>query len=79
MKSNTSSMIKGNARLTQKSKEKMPTQVFYNLNTMLSPASDPKNNIVLGVQDKNRVSRLRTKMSPSPSANSASSKCVRPH
>ncbi len=43
-------------------REKMPTKIFYNLDSIRSPRADPKKLIVAGPSDKNRVSRDRAKM-----------------
>ena len=53
------------AKLTIR-KEKMPTQVYYNINNLTDPNSDPKQNIVVGKADKNRVNHQRVKLSKSP-------------
>ena len=48
----------------------MPAKVFYNIEHIVGPNADPVKNIVMGPGDKNRVSRLRTKLSKSPSSSS---------
>ena len=53
-------------------KEKMPTKVMYNIDAILSPRADPKKHIALGPTDKNRISRSRTKLSPSPTSKESS-------
>ena len=35
-------------RIVNVRRERMPTKVLYNLDTMLSPKTDPKQNVVLG-------------------------------
>ena len=44
---------------------KMPSKVFYNLDHMMSPKNgDPKSNIYMGSNDKNRIARDRYNISP---------------
>ena len=43
--------------------EKMPTKVFYNLDSMLS-SEDPRKNIVAPPAEKHRVARVRSKLNP---------------
>ena len=38
-------------------KEKMPTKVFYNIESMVGPLANPKNTIVKVKEAHNRVSR----------------------
>jgi len=45
----------------------MPTKVLYNIEDMISPQANPKELIIKGPPDKNRVSAGRFKLSPSSS------------